>query len=426
MLSSTRLFKTLSFTPSSVRYCSHARLHNRLFKSTSTSTSTEGSSSNENSWTAPSTVISSLSSPPPASIEASPSHPAPSSSSGLAEFSDLIQNFSSSPIEKLLLRDSLLIYVKRDDLLRLRGPGVTGNKARKMLSLVQSGLSNDEGEGKKVNAIVSHGGHQSNAMLALAAVARHLDVPFTYYCKKVPRYLRSNPSGNFLRAKSLGMEVVELDGGEYSEAFATTPTVDPPFPAPQPSSLWIPQGGASNLSLAGCNKLAAEIYDFYVDHIPEGSRIATVIPCGTGCTALLVHREIRRLMERHEGEGCLEVVGVGVCGGRKGIIQQMKLLSEATGGAGETLPEVIDCKVPFAKPDQRVLDIWKEMKEYGVFLDLIYGAPAWLSIFRERQKEEGKLKNMQILYVHTGGLEGISSQLTRYKHLEMVEDGSVQ
>ena len=68
------------------------------------------------------------------------------------------------------------------------------------------------------------------------------------------------------------------------------------------------------------------------------------------------------------------------------------------------------------------------MESYGVFLDLVYGAPSWLSIFKERAKtkKKNKIQGMQVLYVHSGGLEGVSSQLTRYKHANLVKHGDVQ
>ena len=90
---------------------------------------------------------------------------------------------------------------------------------------------------------------QSNSMLALAALANHLSLPFYYYCKKVPRWLRSNPSGNYHRATSLNMTAWEIPHKEYSEAFdEVMPAVNPPLAAPIPGSLWVPCGGAHPLA----------------------------------------------------------------------------------------------------------------------------------------------------------------------------------
>lgn len=66
-----------------------------------------------------------------------------------------------SPVEKLLVRDRF-VYVKRDDLLRLPNSFLSGNKARKLYSLNNLQLSDFP------KTVVSYGGPQSNAMLALA------------------------------------------------------------------------------------------------------------------------------------------------------------------------------------------------------------------------------------------------------------------
>jgi hypothetical protein len=159
--------------------------------------------------------------------------------------------------------------MKRDDSLHLPGSNISGNKARKFLSL------NNLPAVEFPDAIVSYGGPQSNAMVALAAIVssknaqlreKHDDVGgaatetgdkfweldvlddeiqlrrkdeedydkeeeeeeeeeeesfsekilepaavpqkrFIYYTKPIPRYLRKNPSGNLLRALALGMEI---------------------------------------------------------------------------------------------------------------------------------------------------------------------------------------------------------------------------
>ena len=69
------------------------------------------------------------------------------------------------------------------------------------------------------SVVVSYGGPQSNAMLALAATVHWKKKRFVYYTKKLPRWLRKTPSGNFLRALSLGMELREVEYGEYSDLF---------------------------------------------------------------------------------------------------------------------------------------------------------------------------------------------------------------
>ena len=154
-----------------------------------------------------------------------------------------------SPVEIVKVRGKY-VYVKRDDLLRLEGSHVSGNKARKMLALNQI-PANDFPD-----CVVSYGGSQSNAMVSIAAIvhsknrevsrldanleSRINDVGncdtnfpiweqesatqpsqkrFLYYTKKLPRFLKKNPSGNYFRAKALGMEMIELSNDEYNHLF---------------------------------------------------------------------------------------------------------------------------------------------------------------------------------------------------------------
>jgi hypothetical protein len=68
--------------------------------------------------------------------------------------------------------------------------------------------------------LVSHGGYQSNAMLALAQLAQMKRMGFVYYTKSLP----SSPepaSGNLKHALELGMQVVSLSTAEYDRLFAS-------------------------------------------------------------------------------------------------------------------------------------------------------------------------------------------------------------
>jgi len=133
---------------------------------------------------------------------------------------------AASPVDAILVSSQSQqrrVFVKRDDQLRLAGSQLSGNKARKMLAL-QELLNHEEFP----SCVVSFGGPQSNAMLAIAAVVRYhndrlmgLDHSsseqkrFVYYTKKLPKFLRKTPSGNLFRAQLLGMELVEVSPAEY-------------------------------------------------------------------------------------------------------------------------------------------------------------------------------------------------------------------
>ena len=83
-------------------------------------------------------------------------------------------------------------------------------------------------------------------MVALAALGMATKTSVVYYCKKPGRWLTTNPSGNYHRALSLGIELRYLKNDEYSEKFPTTPMLQPILDPPEEAgrSLWVPQGGA--------------------------------------------------------------------------------------------------------------------------------------------------------------------------------------
>jgi len=407
----------------------------------------------------------------------------PNGTYDVAIFSDLLPTPSPqepSPIERLLVRDRL-VYIKRDDLLRLAKSNVSGNKARKFLSL------NELDADHFPDVVVSYGGPQSNAMLALAAIVHSKATSkrkrFIYYTKKLPRYLRQQPSGNFLRAKSLGMELVELPHWRYDELFGgesggsalPPPQLDPPAlavgddkeaenDADPLSYLWVPQGGACGVACRGARVQAAEIAEFWRRN-GKGQPLAVCLPGGTCTTALLLHREMRKILHRqrqnHEAPLDIQVVVIPCVGGDEYAQRQMSSLDTALGGDGNDLPAILKpsrqhakeknngrknefstkrTKNPtryyrFGNPDIDLLDTYNEMKEeYGILFDLLYGAPAWTILLQHwsdktaqsSRNDESPIAGRQIMYVHSGGLEGISSQLTRYKHKGLVDPKTIQ
>jgi 1-aminocyclopropane-1-carboxylate deaminase len=90
------------------------------------------------------------------------------------------------------------VYLARTDLVNRKG--LTGSKAYKFWRLSE-----------KVpfpRRLLSVGGSQSNAMLAIAQLASNMNSEFTYFTGRLPKALSgSSVDGNFKRAKDLGMKV---------------------------------------------------------------------------------------------------------------------------------------------------------------------------------------------------------------------------
>ena len=332
---------------------------------------------------------------------------------------------SPSPVEIQMIRDRL-VYFKRDDQLRLPGSQISGNKARKMWTL--NHLEDFP------SCLVSYGGPQSNAMLALAAVVHfhNLTEPtrLVYYTKKLPRLLKNQPNGNLFRALSLGMELRELTHPEYKDWFGGDFGGQPAPPAalapPDPDAVWIPQGGAlSGLARAGTRRLAQEIVEYWSSH-GHGRPLTVVVPGGTCSTAALLHDAL---------QDCdLDIrVMVVPCVGDAGYArrQMLSILTQERGR--ESIPDILGPQpesaqlfgqatsgyFSFGEPHEDILKVFREMEESGVVLDLLYGAPAWTVLLRHwRSLPEDR----ELMYVHSGGLEGINSQLLRYKYKGLVED----
>ena len=426
---------------------------------------------------------------------------------------------SISPVECLLIRDRL-VYIKRDDVLHLPLSNISGNKARKFLSL------NSIPAVDFPDVLVTYGGPQSNAMVALAAIVSsknteltgkeqpipnldeiedllwQLDVleedveeeevsnkknnhgrnratnasstlsssptvsledntsaqppkkRFIYYTKTLPRYLRKNPNGNLLRAISLGMEIRTVSHEEYNSLFKglhggsvmAPADLDPPV---EGKSLWIPQGGACSIAQPGSNVLAKEIVNYWAKN-GKGMPLAVCVPGGTCTTALLLHQSINRILEHRRVDNKTDLpdirtVVIPCVGDDDYAMRQMMSLDKSMGGKGrrEDMPFILKPRADveygsarrrrsgyfsFGEPSKAIIDAWDEMNECGLFLDLLYGAPAFSLLLQHWKSRDLNcpIAGRQVLYVHSGGLEGVASQLTRYKHKGLIDARVVQ
>ena len=276
---------------------------------------------------------------------------------------------------------------------------------------------------------------------------------FIYYTKSIPRYLKKNPNGNLLRALSLGMELKTLPRESYSNLFGGLHGGSVMAPAdldiPGERSLWMPQGGACELATWGSDLLAKEIVDFW-SVSGKGMALAVCLPGGTCTTALLLHRSIRRLLTMKEQEQQqrkndldISVVVIPCVGDDEYAMRQMISLDKTVGGSGDPrdMPRILRPRTDieygsarrksggyftFGQPAAAILETFDEMNEEGLNLDLVYGAPAFsllLQHWKVRDDPSCPIAGRQIMYVHSGGLEGISSQMTRYKHNGLISSG---
>ena len=194
-------------------------------------------------------------------------------------------------------------------------PGVCGNKARKLASLVGR---------PRLPALVSHGGPQSNAMLALAAVAAARGTKLTYHTKPLPGWLRTAPTGSLAEARRLGMTLVEHPSAAGYEAAVRA------CRAADIGGGFVPQGGACPDAEAGVAELASEIGAWWTGHqrsdtTPTALRV--VVPAGTGTTALYLARHLAATAGPP-----VRVFAVPCVGDAAYLRQQMAALDAASGG----------------------------------------------------------------------------------------------
>ncbi|MCP4701638.1 MAG: 1-aminocyclopropane-1-carboxylate deaminase/D-cysteine desulfhydrase [Gammaproteobacteria bacterium] len=276
-----------------------------------------------------------------------------------------------SPVDTLTFRNRKY-FIKRDDLLHAE---FNGNKARKFYWY----LTNDF---PRIKRVVSYGGSQSNAMLALSALAKLKNWRFTYYVKPLARHLKKYPRGNFQAAMHHGMQTVETDAfvfGEFAE-----------------DTLFIPQGGAEQAAEPGVKLLAREIVEFAeTAQLPE---LSVFLPSGTGATALYLQKHLPY------------PVFTTPCAGDRLYLQNMMRQLEADESLHPSLLDT-DKKYYFGKLYREFFDLWRALKhETGMEFDLLYDPKGWLAMLAHLAE-----LGTNILYVHCGGLTGNASMLPRYE-----------
>ncbi|MGB1310984.1 MAG: 1-aminocyclopropane-1-carboxylate deaminase [Leucothrix sp.] len=266
--------------------------------------------------------------------------------------------------------------IKRDDLLLPIG----GNKARKLHHLSQQDLSNIKG-------IVSYGGAQSNAMLALAQFCHLKSLTFDYYTRPVPKWLAQKPNGNLAASLSYSMRWHVVESGL------------PPNGCPQ-DHLLIPQGISMPEAELGIKKLASEITHYCNIHaMPDA---VVVLPSGTGATALYLQQHLT------------QVVYTVPCIGNAAVLMQFFKQQLPDTKRYPTILATHAKKFRFGEPQPALLAIYLDLlKSTGIEFELLYDAETWLHLIDWPCDKP-------IIYIHNGGVSGNASMLARYRRLGLV------
>ena len=276
-----------------------------------------------------------------------------------------------SPISKISL-GGRKFYVKRDDLV---DPFLAGNKFRKLHSLLKTPK-------EKYTKIISYGGTQSNAMLAIAALCKKKSWEFIYYSKPLSQTIKEQTYGNFFLALELGMKHIEIEHTFYRDFVASLRIgIDD-------KTFLIDQGGASAVAEEGLKVLATEIKDANL----EVKSVA--IPSGTGTTALFLAQSLPEY----------KVYTIACVGTTEYLKEQMKALAPIP---DNLFVLEVSKKYHFAKPYLEFITIHKQLLDTGIEFDLLYSPLMWKAILEQVEED--------ILYIHSGGVSGNSSMLKRYE-----------
>lgn len=282
-----------------------------------------------------------------------------------------------SSLSKIIL-DGREFLVKRDDLI---DPYLAGNKYRKLYTLLNA-------SSEKYSTIISYGGTQSNAMLAIAAMCKQKNWKFIYYTKPLSIRQKKQMNGNYANALSLGMQHEEIAEELYRDFIASlSVTLDE-------KTFIIDQGGAVKAAKEGLAVLADEIRE-QVALSKEYKNIKSIAtPSGTGTTALYLALALPEYT----------IYTTPCVGDSTYLKEQMRAL--------HTLPENLIILEPkkkyhFAKPYPEFLNIYEKLKkESKIEFDLLYAPGMWLALLEQTDEK--------LIYLHSGGVSGNESMLQRY------------
>ncbi len=279
-----------------------------------------------------------------------------------------IQELSDSLFDDKGLR----VFVKRDDLLH---PEIMGNKWRKLkYNLI---------EAKKLefDTIVTFGGAYSNHIAATAAACQEFGFKSVGIIRGDELTADSNPTLRFATYK--GMQLKFIDRKSFRELRDNPLKVKNEFPC----TYILPEGGTNALAIKGCAEILSENKDDF-DLI--------VCPIGTGGTFCGLVESKNKYQK---------ILGVSSLKGDFIINEIKKMLSNNIKDSFE-----IDTTYHFggyAKTTPELIDFINQFKEkFSIQLDPIYTGKSFFAVWDmiKRNKFE---KNLKIMLLHTGGLQGI-------------------
>lgn len=242
--------------------------------------------------------------------------------------------------------------------------------------------------------IWSYGSAQSNAMLALSALAQLMGTEFHYVLPYLADELKMQPKGNLALALDRGMQL-HIDSKLYrrmtQQAFVPV------------ENEWVFAEGANHAHVAhGFKYLGTEISEVAdtlgFHHI--------FLPSGTGTSAC-------HLATSMPG---IEVMTTPVYGDTLYLQQAFSTLQQQR-------HPIILAHEPHYRFGSLYRELWKLQAklatETGISFDLLYDLPAWACILQHRERF-----TQPWLYIHQGGMQGSATMRERYVRMFNAEQST--
>jgi len=275
-----------------------------------------------------------------------------------------------SPLEKLRISE-MEIWMKRDDLIH---PVISGNKWRKLKGFFDQLDPN--------STIVTFGGAHSNHLPAAALAAKMHGVKIIGVVRG--EELNKDSNENLQYCFNEGMQLHFISRKLYRELREQDWQSDELLSIIPENHILLPEGGAGNHSVIGCEEIWTEIKsNFTPDHL--------VVSSGTGSTAYGILSAMSP-NEKTEVHVISAVRGAKkemrkVCAYAESKNITLHWVDEAFGGFGKTSPELQVSRVEFHKSTE-------------IQLDVNYNAKLWFWL--QKQSLQGR-----IVWVNTGGFSSM-------------------
>lgn len=274
-------------------------------------------------------------------------------------------------------------FIKRDDLIDSE---ISGNKWRKLkynIALCES---------KMKEGILTFGGAYSNHLVATAAACKNANLRTVGFVRG--EELNAESNSTLKRCAELGMELTFISREEY--AMRNDKAYHETLGADYPSLQLVPEGGANYYGMIGCQEILSEI-DSDFDHVflAQGT---TTTSCGI-VFGTKPHQKVHVVPALKGFDSLTEM---------KGLFAKTGIDSETTSDLFERVEVHADTHFGgYAKYTPELIEFIRDFHQnYRVKLDPIYTGKAMFELMR--QLESSEYDNSKVLFIHTGGLQGIS------------------